>query len=145
MFDQLQPSGRRDLMALGAIFTSLVYGQRNRAEQAWLERVIQDMYDIIEQTPLYQSWTRKARQEGREEGLQEGLKEGKLEGMRQTLVIIVRARFPRLVSLTKTRAAQIDDPEVLEGLISKVSTAQQAKQVRRYLQGDEKGDYPHGE
>jgi hypothetical protein len=49
------------------------------------------------------------------------------------------------VSLTKTRAAQIDDPEVLEGLISKVITAQQAKQVRRYLQGDEKGeqDQPH--
>jgi hypothetical protein len=51
MFDQLQPSGRSDLMALGAIFTSLVYGQRNRTEQAWLERVIQDMDDIIEQTP----------------------------------------------------------------------------------------------
>jgi hypothetical protein len=34
------------------------YGRRNRAEQAWLERVIQDMYDIIEQPPLYQWATR---------------------------------------------------------------------------------------
>jgi predicted transposase YdaD len=136
MFDQLQPSGRTDLMALGAIFTSLAYGQRNSAEQAWLERVIQDMYDIIQQTPLYQSWTRRARQEG----LEEGLKEGKLEGMRQTLVTIVRARFPRLVSLAKTQAAQIDDPDVLDGLISKVSTAQHAKEVRRYLQPHEEGE-----
>jgi flagellar biosynthesis/type III secretory pathway protein FliH len=122
------------------------YGRRNRAEQAWLERVIQDMYDIIEQTPLYQSWTRRARQEGREEGLkeglEEGLKEGKLEGMHQTLVTIVRVRFPRLVSLAKTRAAQIDDPKVLEDLMSKVSTAQHAKEVRRYLQPPEEGQ-PH--
>ena len=77
-------------MAVGAIFASLAYGQNNTAEQTWLERVIQDMYDIVQQTPLYQSWTRKAL----EEGEQRGLEKGKLEGMRQTLVSIVRVRFP---------------------------------------------------
>ena len=69
----------------------------------------QEMYDIVQQTPLYQSWTRKALEEGRREGLEEGRREGlekglvrgKLEGMRQTLVSIVRVRFPRLVSLAR--------------------------------------------
>ena len=107
MFNRLQQTARSDLMAVGAIFASLAYGQNNTAEQTWLERVIQDMYDIVQQTPLYQSWTRKALEEGEqrglEKGLKEGLKEGKLEGMRQTLVSIVRVRFPRLVSRATTR------------------------------------------
>src|SRR5438876_5131611 len=125
MFDRLQQTTRSDLMAVGAIFASLAYGQNNRAEQTWLERVIQDMYDIVQQTPLYQSWTQKAleegRKEGREEGREEGRKEGKLEGMRQTLVSIVRVRFPRLVSLAKTKVVQIDDSGALDDLIVKLS------------------------
>ncbi len=47
-------------MAVGASFASLADGQNNTAEQTWLERVIQEMYDIVQQTPLYQSWTSKA-------------------------------------------------------------------------------------
>src|SRR5438876_6220176 len=135
MFDRLQQTTRSDLMAVGAIFASLAYGQNNRAEQTWLERVIQDMYDIVQQTPLYQSWTRKAL----EEGEQRGLEKGKLEGMRQTLVSIVRVRFPRLVSLAKTQVAQINDPEALDDLIVKISTTSKAQKARRFLLGEEEG------
>src|SRR5207253_8074054 len=138
MFEQMQQAAAQpDLMAVGAIFASLAYGQNNTAEQTWLERVIQEMYDIVQQTPLYQSWTRAALaeglKEGKQQGLEEGLKvgeqkglekglkagkaegllEGKLEGMRQTLVSIVRARFPRLARLARTQAAQINDLDVL--------------------------------
>lgn len=101
------------------------------------------MYDIVQQTPLYQSWTRKALEEGEqrglEKGLKEGLKEGKLEGMRQTLVSIVRVRFPRLLSRATTRAAQIDDPGALEDLIVKLSTTSKAQEARRFLLGEEDG------
>src|SRR5947208_9745220 len=101
------------------------------------------MYDIVQQTPLYQSWTRKALEEGlekgRKEGLETGLEKGKLEGMRQTLVSIVRVRFPRLVSLAKTQAAQINDPEALDDLIVKISTTSKAQKARRFLLGEEEG------
>ena len=136
-------------MAVGAIFASLAYGQNNTAEQTWLERVLQDMYDIVQQTPLYQSWTRQALAEGLEKGLKEGeqrglekgLKEGeqrgKLEAMRQMLVNIVRARFPRLVSLAKTQVARIDDLDALDDLILKVTIAAKAQEARRFLLGEE--------
>jgi predicted transposase YdaD len=95
------------------------------------------MYDIIQQTPLYQSWTRKALEEGLEKGKAEGLLEGKLEGLRETLVNIVRVRFPRLASLARTQAAQINDPDVLGDLIIQVSTASKAQEVRRALLGED--------
>jgi flagellar biosynthesis/type III secretory pathway protein FliH len=140
--EEEEPSDAQpDLMAIGAIFVSLVYGQHNTAEQTWLERVIQDMYDIIQQTPLYQSWTRKALEEGLEKGLKEGraegLLQGKLEGLRETLVNVVRARFPRLASLARTQVAQINDPDVLGDLIIQVSTVSKAQEVRRALLGED--------
>ena len=151
MFEQMQEAATPpDLMAVGAIFASLAYGQNNTAEQSWLERVIQDMYDIVQQTPLYQSWTRaalaegleKGLKEGKQQGLEEGLKEGKqqgLEAMRQTLVNVVRARFPRLVSLARTQSAHIDNFDVLDDLILKVSTASKAQEARRFLLDEEEG------
>ena len=110
-----------------------MYGQNNRAEQTWLERVIQDMYDIIQQTPLYQSWTRQALEEGEQRGLEKGLEKGKLEAMRHMLVNIVRARFPRLVSVARTQAARIDSFDVLDDLIVKVSTASKTQEARHFL------------
>src|SRR5947209_19362873 len=106
------------------------------------------MYDIIQQTPLYQSWTREALaeglerglKEGKQQGLEEGLKEGErkgLEAMRQTLVNIVRARFPRLVSLARMRAALIDNFEALDELILQMSTVSKAQEARRVLVEEE--------
>jgi predicted transposase YdaD len=149
MFEQMQEDATHpDLMAVGAIFASLAYGLNNTAEQSWLRKVIEDMYDIIQQTPLYQSWTREALaeglerglKEGKQQGLEEGLKEGErkgLEAMRQTLVNIVRARFPRLVSLARMRAALIDNFEALDDLILQMSTVSKAQEARRFLLGEE--------
>ena len=57
--------------------------------------------------------------------------------MRQTLVSIVRVRFPRLISLAETRVTQIDDPEALDDLIVKISTTSKAQEARRFLLGEE--------
>ena len=146
MFEQMQQAATPpDLMAVGAVFASLAYGLTNTVEQTWLERVIQDMYDIIQQTPLYQSWTRaalvegleKGLKEGKLQGLEEGLREGKLQATRQALVNIVRARFPSLVGLAKAQAARIDDLDALDNLLMQVSTANKAREARRFLQGEE--------
>jgi len=137
MFSKLRQAGRTELIPAGGIFASLAYGEGNLAEHTWLERVLQDMYDIVQETPLYQSWTKEAREEGRKEGIEEGLEKGRLEGKIETLLNIVRARFPRVVSLAKAEAAKIDDPDVLDGLILKVSAAKNAKEARRYLRGED--------
>jgi flagellar biosynthesis/type III secretory pathway protein FliH len=106
------------------------------------------MYDIVEQTPLYQSWTRQAYAEGEQQGLERGRREGKLEGklegqletLRHMLVNLVQRRFPHLVSLAQTRAAQLQDPAGLEALILAVSTAKQVKEARSLLRGQEQGE-----
>ncbi len=44
--------------------------------------------EILEQSPLYQEWTRNAREQGRQEGIEEGL--------RQAALAVLRGRFGEL-------------------------------------------------
>ncbi len=87
------------------------------------------MHDLLRESPFYQ----EILQEGREKGLEEGLEKGKLEGSRETLLKVVRARFPKMVRLTKKLTAVIDDSETLEDLIVKVSMAQTLEEAQKYL------------
>ncbi len=72
-------------------------------------------------------------QEGRQEGLQEGLQEGRYDGLRQALLAIVTERFPKLLRLTKKQLAVIEEPEILQLLIVKMSIAQSAEEAQTYL------------
>jgi len=97
------------------------------------------MYDILRETRAYQEMTKESREEGREEGRQEGLEEGrqegKLEALRQTLLTIAQERFhnAKLTRLTKGQATIINDPDVLQDLILKVSLAQTLEEAQKYL------------
>jgi len=97
------------------------------------------MYDILRETRAYQEMTKESREEGREEGRQEGLEEGrqegKLEALRQTLLTFAQERFhnAKMTRLTKGQAAIINDPDVLQGLILKVSLAQTLEEAQKYL------------
>ena len=82
------------------------------------------MNNILRESPFYQ----EILQEGREEGLQKGL-----EVLRQTLLKVVEARFPKLLRLAKGQAAITDDPEELENLIVKVSIAQDVEEAKNFL------------
>ena len=95
------------------------------------------MHDILRESPFYQEILKEGREEGLEEGLkeglEEGLQEGKLEAFREVLLAIVQVRFPKLVRLTKGLAAITEDPEVLQNLILKMSTAQTFEEAQQYL------------
>jgi hypothetical protein len=56
-----------------------------------------------------------------------------LQELRQTLVKIVRLRFPNVVRLTKKQAANLEDSAILRDLIVKMSIAQSAEEVVVYL------------
>ena len=66
-------------------------------------------------------------------GREEGKGEGRVEALRRTLMHVVEARFPKLLRLAKGQAAIIDDPDELDGLIVKISIAQNSKEARSYL------------
>ncbi len=102
------------------------------------------MFNVVKDTPVYKEMVRDAReealQEGREEGLKEGLekaREEKLEALRQILVGIVRARFPRLEKVARGQAAITEDEDEINDLIIKMSTAQSIEEAKRDLIGDE--------
>ncbi len=88
-------------------------------------------------------------QEGQEEELPLRIQQAFLQGLqqahkeimqefRQTLLKIVRARFPNLVRLAKKQTAEIGDSAILRDLIVKMSTAQTTEDaIMNLLEVDE--------
>src|SRR5207253_9745769 len=101
---------------------------------------LREMHKLLRESPYYQEIIQEGREEGLKEGLEKGHKEGKLEGLRESLLAIVRARFPKMVRLAKGQAAIIDDPKELESLAVKVSLAQNPQEARRVLLDDDEDD-----
>jgi hypothetical protein len=56
-----------------------------------------------------------------------------LQELRQTLVKIVRLRFPKVVRLTKKQIFSIDDSAILRDLIVKMSIAETSEEAIVYL------------
>ncbi len=80
--------------------------------------------DILRETWVSQELI----QEGEEKGLKQ-----ELQRQRQTILDIVQARYPELLFLAKGQAAFIEDPEILRGLIVKMSTAQTVEEAKQHL------------
>jgi predicted transposase YdaD len=131
---------RQELLALTYGLASLAF--ENEADQEWLRRRFEMLYDMLRDTPAFQDIMNEGRQEGLEQGLEQGLERGREEGrkegreaLRQALLAIVQARFPspRIIRQAKGQAAIIDDPAVLQDLIVKASLAESAEEAERYL------------
>jgi hypothetical protein len=58
--------------------------------------------------------------------------ESEARGLRNAIVTIVKTRFPDLTELAQQKAAQIDQPEVLNYLIEQV-TAAPDEEVMRWI------------
>ena len=87
------------------------------------------LYDVLQESKAYQ----KIKQEGLEEGLLQGRKEGELHALRQIVLTIVQTRFPKISRLAKKQAAVVDDPVVLQELITLIIKAQTAEEARQHL------------
>jgi len=79
-----------------------------------------------------------------EEGLSSGFQQAFLQGLqqahrevvqefRQTLLKIVRVRFPQAIRLAKRQTASVEDSSVLRDLIVKLSVAQTAEEAVIHL------------
>ena len=58
---------------------------------------------------------------------------GEVKALQRTLVTIVKTRFPDLTELAQQKAAQIDQPEVLNYLIEQVTAAPDEEVIRWIL------------
>ena len=97
--------------------------------------------DILEESWAYQEMVKKGLEKGLQQGLEQGLEkglkkgrqEGELQAQRETLLDIVQARFPELVSLTKKQTSITKDPQLLRHLTVKISTVQSANEAEQLL------------
>ena len=96
--------------------------------------------DVMRETWAYQNTP----QEGHEEEIPQRFQQAFLQGihqahkeilleLRQTLVKIVRLRFPNVVRLAKKQTANIEDSAILRDAIVKMSIAQTAEEAVVYL------------
>ncbi len=71
VFEELQQSGKTNLLSVAQKLASLAFGRaKNGAEdQEWLIRRYRQMFDVVKDTSLYQEMVRDAREEAREEAL----------------------------------------------------------------------------
>ena len=90
--------------------------------------------DILRDTPAYQQILEEGLEEGMEKGLQQGLQQGRKEGiekerqerlqsLRQTIIDLVQARYPKLLKLAKGQTLIIEQPKTLELLLVRVAQA----------------------
>jgi predicted transposase YdaD len=123
---------KRELLSLTYGLASLAF-EDHPADLEWLARRFEMLYDILEDSPAFKALKNKGRQEGLQEGRQEGRQEGQLEALQQALTGIVQARFPQMGRLTKRLAGTIDNTEMLQDLIVKMSMAQTIEEARQQL------------
>ena len=154
MFTTLQGAGNLNLLQIGQLIASLAFGDRRPADQEWVFRRYREMYDRLQETPLYKEMTRLATEKVRAEVLKEAeasisaahkeveearkaaeiaLERGELKASRELLLALVQTRFPKLFGLTKQLINTIDHTSVLQTLILKISTASNLKEARQYL------------
>ncbi|HZU02045.1 MAG TPA: GNAT family N-acetyltransferase [Ktedonobacteraceae bacterium] len=138
MFTDLQVAGNLNLLQIGQLIASLAFGDRRPDDQEWVFRRYREMYDRLQETPLYKEITRLATEKALQEGHQEGLREGELRAVRGLLLSIVQARFPKLSYLAKRLVSTIADSSTLQNLFLKISMAANLEEARQYLRESSK-------
>ena len=83
--------------------------------------------------------------------VQEERREGAVRGLHQTVVKLVEAHYPEIVELAKKQIDGIQNPEVLQDLILKISFAQNVQEAVQALfasdqmKSNKDTDTEHGE
>ncbi|HEV2581874.1 MAG TPA: Rpn family recombination-promoting nuclease/putative transposase [Ktedonobacteraceae bacterium] len=112
---ELAEASEYDLLEYTRRFASLVF--QDAANLEWLNRRFNMYKDILED-----SWV------GQEER-----REGAVRGLHQTVIKLVKAHFPEIVELAKKQIDGIQNPEVLQDLILKISFAQNVQEAVQLL------------
>ncbi len=134
---RLQLTEQKDMLQVTYTLFKLVL---NEEDQQWLERRIQQMYNLFREISPYKEEINAAREEGREEGreqgreealkaIEEGLKkieeerQKRLQENRQILVNLVQRLFPSLATAAKNRVDRVTELPVLQEMIMKMFIA----------------------
>jgi hypothetical protein len=71
MFTDLQHAGKLDLLQIGQMIASQAFGDKQRDNQDWVLRRYRQMYDRLQDTPVYKEMVRLATEKARAEAIRE--------------------------------------------------------------------------
>jgi predicted transposase YdaD len=122
------------------VWMRLLLGRSNTVSSPEKEQVEKrlSMYDDLwDNNPMVQKMREQDRPKWIQEGIQQGRQQGRQETLRDSLVNVVRARFPHLAGFAQHQVSHIDKPEVLVSLIQQVVVASDANAVLKLLELEE--------
>ena len=126
MVTDLTEARELELLALAYTFGGLAPG--SEAYESWFKRSFAMLDDILEDSWTYQEIVKKGMQQGLEQGRQQLIRE-----LRDTLISLVRMRFPMLLALAESHVEIIKNPEVLHTLKSQLFTVQTAEEAKQAI------------
>jgi hypothetical protein len=112
----------REHLTLTSLFAGLAFAAPE--DKAWCRRRFAMLKDIFAGTPQHEYYLQLTREE---------VSQSLLQAQRKSLLMIVQARFPKLVKLAKAQAEQIKDMIILEEVVGKVGAAQSAEEATDVL------------
>lgn len=133
MFESLLANRLLDLLPASNLLASLALGD---GDQEWLRRRYKNMTDILKDTPAYHWMTDDAREEGIEEGHKRALQEAQeavYSRLREKVVAVVAARFPKLARFTRKQISDVEDMDTLLNLIVDLKLADKVDDVTQRL------------
>jgi flagellar biosynthesis/type III secretory pathway protein FliH len=102
-------------------------------EKIHIKRRLSMFDQLWEESPTIQKMRAESLQKGLQEGVQQGLQEG-VQALQDTLVDVVRTKYPDLVDLAQQQASHFDKPDTLRLLIQQVLNASNADIVQFLLE-----------
>src|SRR5947209_7172637 len=103
-------------------------------------RRYRQMYDRLQETPVYKEMVRLASEKVRAEALEEAKailekerQEIQAKALRETLLALVEARFPKMSRLTRRLISTMSNAYTLQTLILKISMASTIEEARQRL------------
>jgi predicted transposase YdaD len=133
-----EEESQRNLLPITYALSSLAF-EHEEENLNWLYRRFAMIDDIIRETPAYKVLTKEAREEGIQEGIEQERQRG-LQLQRELLLNVVKVHFPKLARLARKQGSVIDEVEVLNDLIVKVSSAPTMEEARRHLLAVDEGE-----
>ena len=133
MVETLTEERQIELLALAYTFGGLVPG--SEAYDSWFKRSFAMLDDILEESWTYQEIVKKGLEKGERLGEQRGReleRQQRIQEQHQTVMNLMRIRFPELVAFAEPRIEAIKDADVLHTLINQlfaVQTEEEAKQA----------------
>jgi predicted transposase YdaD len=130
MITRLAEAQEWDLLAISRLLGGFVF--KKEAEREWFRKRFTMHQDILRDSWVYQEIGQEFLEQGFEKGLEKG-REQIIRGHRQVVLSFVQAHFPEIADQVMQQIENINDPELLQALTTKLVAAQELDEAKKIL------------